>query len=186
MMLFLAACGYTPVYAPAPSADGGKTSPQAEFAAIYVVPMPDRIGQQLRNELLDKGFSADETGTDLVLAEMVATEFDLGLAPDNTATRRQLTLTGRMLMTRDGEALIDRTIVARTTYNVLISQYGTTVSRDSAERQVIGDLVRQIETQVALTARGLVEQEIPPPDEDEDAFDAPPPLQPFVPAQTTP
>ena len=48
--LALAACGFRPLYATGP--DG--TGPGDALASIYVEPIPERVGYELRNQLLDR------------------------------------------------------------------------------------------------------------------------------------
>lgn len=155
LLLFLCGCGYEPLYAPQASSTGTSgTSVQQQFSSIYVMPLAERTGQLLRNDLLDRGFTNNETASmALTINNLLAAEVDLGLASDNTATRRQLTLQGRMILTKNGVTIADRDIVTRTTYNVLVSQYGTIVSRDSAIRQAVEDFARQVETHAALLLR---------------------------------
>lgn len=125
---------------------------RSDLSNITLATMPDRTGQLLRNTLLDRGFGdADRAGdTKLVFNELSETEIDLGIAPDNTATRRQVTITGVLVITRKGEIILERKLTSRATYNVLVSQYGTIVSKENAQKQAIDDLARQIEIQTTL------------------------------------
>lgn len=120
--------------------------------AIAVEPIPERYGQMLRNILLDRGFGDVPTSDGYVLSvsPLVTSEFDLGLAPDNTATRRQVTISTTMQIKKAGLILLDRKLTANNTYNVLVSQYGTVVSQQNTSKLVIDELARQIELQSAL------------------------------------
>ena len=143
-LLTITACGFTPMYA-------SKTT-NVQMEQVNVHPIPEREGQELRNALLDRGFGDSDTagGLELTIPGVALSEIDLGIAEDNTATRRQLTMSVGLKLSRDGKEILARTLVARTTYNVLVSQYTTLVSQDAARRMVIEDLARQIETQIVL------------------------------------
>ena len=91
----------------------------------------------------------------LTIINLLPTEIDLGISSDNTATRRQLTLQGSLVVTKNGQKIADRALVARAPYNVLISQYATIVARENAERQAVNDLARQIETQIAVLLKDM-------------------------------
>ncbi len=145
-LALLAACGFSPMY--------GTSSEEATAsrAAIAVEPIGERSGQSLRNILLDRGFGdvPVKDGMKLYVEPLVLTEFDLGLAPDNTATRRQLSVASGMTLKNGDTVLTTRKLTANSTYNVLVSQYGTIVSRQNAEKQVIEELARQIEMHTTL------------------------------------
>lgn len=147
LVALLAACGFEPMYA-------SKTT-DVQMGQVNVHPIPEREGQQLRNALLDRGFgdAGAPGGYELTIPTIAVSEIDLGIAEDDTATRRQLTMSVGITLSRDGKQLLARTLTGRTTYNVLISQYTTIVSQDAARRIVIEDLARQIETQIVLTLR---------------------------------
>lgn len=150
ILLALTACGFSPVY------DSGGIRANTELSQVIVKPLPERSGQILRNNLLDRGFGhAQGRGSyTLNVLNFNITEIDLGIAPDDTSTRRQLTASG-ILRLRDSNntIMIDRRIVARTSYNVLISQFGTNVSRDSALENALNDMARQIETHSLLAIK---------------------------------
>ncbi len=147
LILTLSACGFSPVYS--------TKNVSTELSQITVRPIPERTGQLLRNNLLDRGFgtSSQSGALDLKVENLRVTEVDLGIAPDNTSTRRQLTVLGSLRLYEDDKTVLDRQIVARTSYNVLLSQYGTNVSRDNALSLAINDLARQIETHSLLAIK---------------------------------
>lgn len=148
LLLCLSACGFTPVY--------GDKAVSTELSNITVRPIPERIGQILRNNLLDRGFgtSSQTNKIDLIVENLRYSEVDLGIASDNTSTRRQLTVMGTLQLTDKDTIIMSRSVVARTSYNVLLSQYGTNASRDSALNLALNDLARQIETHSLLTIKG--------------------------------
>lgn len=147
VFLTLAACGFKPVYAPSTF---DASTPSVSLSQVSVTPLPERLGQRIRNTLLDRGFSDDGGAYALRIDNLNSAEFDMGVSPDNTATRRMVTVSGALVLIRDGQEILRRPIVARATYNVLVSQYATIVAGDSAQRQIVDDLAHQIETQTML------------------------------------
>lgn len=146
MIMCVAACGFTPVY--------DTQNVAGELSQVTVRPIPEREGQLLRNNLLDRGFGTLGGGDiDLAMGTLDVSEIDLGISSDNTSTRRQITVTGQLRLMKKETVILDRLIVARTTYNVLLSQFGTNVSRDNALDLAINDMARQIETQTLLTLK---------------------------------
>lgn len=150
MLLTLVSCGFQPVYSPVRTEAG--LSGGSFLNQVYIEPLSERSGQILRNMLLDRGFADDPVPNgaklSLYLSESLA---NLGVAPDSTATRNQLTITASLVMTRDNQTVLSRTLVSRATYNVLLSQYTTIVSENAAREEALSDLARQIETQVAIS-----------------------------------
>lgn len=147
VLLILAGCGFKPMYAPNTFESGtGNTS----LSQVFVTPMPDRLGQRIRNTLLDRGFNDDIGAYVVRIDDLTSNEFDMGVSPDNTATRRMTTVSGSLVLTKDGVEIFRRPLIARATYNVLVSQYATIVASDSAQRQIVDDIAQQVETQTVL------------------------------------
>lgn len=149
LLVFLTACGFHPVYAPS-------NLDTNQLSNIKVESMAERSGQQLRNLLLDRGFgdgAAGSNGYSLTVIDFLETEISLGIAKDNTTTRGQLIVTGKLLLSKEGKEVLRRPLRGSATYTVLVSQYGTIAAEDSARRQSLNDIAQQVETHVTLYMR---------------------------------
>jgi LPS-assembly lipoprotein len=157
ILLSLTACGFTPLY-------GEKTagSHNAELAHIAVDMIPDREGQILRNDLLDRFYVAG-TGPAvspryrLQVARVNESYSELDITKSAEATRGQLLLTSSMVLidTETGAAVLTRPLRAVTSFNILTSEFATRVTRQNARENALADLARQIElaTKLYLTSR---------------------------------
>lgn len=86
LTLGLAACGFQPLYGT--HSGTGSAAPTPEMALISIPPIPDRAGQILRNELLDRLVPTGQPAKprwrlDVTLKE---TKSDLVILKDSTAT----------------------------------------------------------------------------------------------------
>ena len=149
----LGACGFTPLYGDhGPSADAGV---RTELNSIYIGNIPDQPGQYLRNALMDRFYSTGRPGADaryhLTVAPVAESRTELDITKTSDSTRAQLYLSTSMVLTDSGGAeLMKRSLNAVTSYNILDSQFTTRVAEESARRQALDDLARQIETHTLL------------------------------------
>lgn len=144
--LLLAGCGFRPVY-------GTRGTSGAALASIAVAPIPERMGQLLRNALLDRLRPAAETRRE-VQVTLTVFDQDLGIKRDDQATLSNLQATATWrLLTRvdDGRQRLDLEGVERTavTYNVLQNQYATERNRRAAMADMADQLAAAIETRLA-------------------------------------
>ena len=153
LILGLVACGFRPVYG---TRAGGADNPaQAAFQHIQIANIPDRDGQILRNALIDRfyrdGRPADARYTLFItpLSEQIR---DLDITKTADSTRGQLRLSSNLRLTdrQTGQILVQRPILAITSYNILGSEFTNRVAEDSARRNAITELVRQVELQLGL------------------------------------
>lgn len=156
VLLSLSGCGFEPMYATPPAGTG--TDAKAGLQDVYVANIPDRTGQYLRNDLIDRFYQhgrPDHPAYTLHIEKLTETLTDLDITKNSTATRAQLRLNTRMTLKDNatGNLLLDRRLVAITSYNVLQSQFTTRVSEENARTNAIDDLARQIESQLALYFR---------------------------------
>ncbi len=151
-VLLLAACGFHPVYGVNKHTAVGVES---KLALVDIASIPDREGQYLRNELIDKFYRTGRplnAQYTLEVAPIIESLTDLDITKNSDATRGQLRLSTTMLL-RDkqtAEILLSRNIYSITSYNVLNSEFSTRVSEDNTRRNALDDLARQIETQINL------------------------------------
>ncbi|MCC7167380.1 MAG: hypothetical protein IT565_07400 [Rhodospirillales bacterium] len=149
-LLALGACGFSPMYA---HKDHEAASAHADLADIKIRFIENRLGQMLRNELLDRltprGEPADARYT-LVIRMSESTQ-SLGILKDETSTRSNLvvhavvqlvdSITGRLVFTSPATAQVS--------YNVLDSHFGTTAAKADAEARAAVELSHAIVNQLA-------------------------------------
>ncbi len=149
----LNACGFTPMYGSGAGSTGVSALQGLEKVEIALI--PDQSGVYLRNILIDnfyqEGYPSSPTHL-LTVTGIDELESDLDITVDSEATRKQIKITGTMLLTdrATGQVVLTRELKAFTSYNVLGSQFTTRVSENDAREAALADLARQIETQTAL------------------------------------
>lgn len=152
-LLLLSACGFQPLYGD--HSLSASQSARDSLNSIYIANIADQPGQYLRNALMDRFYSAGRPGIDarytLVIAAISESRTELDITKTSDSTRAQLYLsTSLHLKDAEGNELMKRSFSAVTSYNILDSQFTTRVSEESARRQALDDLARQIETHVLL------------------------------------
>ncbi len=162
-VLLLSGCGFQPVYGThraAPSVAGAipsqipsQTTARA-LSQIDIAIIPDRAGQMLRNDLIDRlyrgGYPANPVAT-LHIRKLEERKTELDLTKSSEATRAQLRISTKMkLIDSAGQILLDRDLSTITSYNVLGSEFATRVSEEDARQNAIHDLARQVELNLSL------------------------------------
>lgn len=147
--LFLAACGFTPMYA------SGDKDAVAGLDKVEIATIPDEEGVYLRNALIDRfyqnGYPANSAYR-LEITPIAEQERDLDITVESEATRKQVYLSTSMNLIdkATGQSVLSRNLSAITSYNVLGTQFTTRISEGDAREAALNDLARQIEMQVAL------------------------------------
>ena len=150
--LTLTACGFQPMYG---TASRGNSSIESVLAQVEIGNIPDREGQFLRNDLIDR-FYADGRPVSpkylLAIEPIHETTRDLDITKSSDATRAQLRLETQMALKdmSTGEIVLKRKLTAISSYNVLTSEFATRVSEQNMRENGLKDLARQIELQVGL------------------------------------
>lgn len=151
---FVTACGFQPMYGTASKSPTGQKTHSA-LSTIDIDVIPDRSGQFLRNELIDRfyknGYPSSPQYT-LKLSPIKQDIVNFDITIDSEATRRQIRLrTNLVLMDEANNSVaLKRDLLAITSYNVLTSEYSTLVTEQSAREAALSDLARQIEQQIVL------------------------------------
>ncbi len=143
--LLLGACGFHPLYA---GLNGGM---DATLSSIYVEPMPDRLGFELRNtmiDLLDGPGTASGASYRLKLALSENTQ-GIALQNDATITRYNDTLMVTYELTdMAGHVVTKGTETGLSAYNVLPSSsnanYGTLAAQQDADKRAAQDIAERI------------------------------------------
>lgn len=151
--LMLASCGFSPLYGSQLSAERHQV--QAALNDISINNIPNREGQYLRNQLVDRfhsGGTPHNPAYRLNVFSLNESRLNLDTTKNANATRAEMTLSARFTLSDSagGNVLLTRDVVSVTSYNILTSQFTTRVSEDNARLNALEDLARQIEQQIAL------------------------------------
>jgi LPS-assembly lipoprotein len=150
--LGLSSCGFKPLY----GVDSASHRPatMAQFAAIEIPVMPDRLGQQMRNMLIDDLHPNGAAGEYRYRLSVVVKEIDLniGLQENATTTRGQVRITAQYwLVDNDsGKTLQHEILRTSTGYNILINQFGSILSADDARQKGLQQVSDDITQHLAL------------------------------------
>lgn len=146
--LALAGCGFHPLY-------GGNLEPQ--LASIYVEPMAERDGYELRNQLIDLlGSDGREAGKTYRLT-LTLKEVSNGvtLQNDATITRYNDTLTASYILTdANGREMTRGSQTSLSSFNVSRSPYSTLAVQQDSDRRAALDLADRIRMDLGVYFRG--------------------------------
>ena len=148
--LTLAACGFQPLYAKRATGD----SAAVQMSQIRVAPIPDRVGQQVRNHLLDGLNPRGRPREPRYRLDVTLQEQKVGLAieSDDTVSRINLTLNAQFVL----EDLAAQAVVLRgatttiAAYNLILSDYANLIAEQDAKRRATRELADEIKTRVAV------------------------------------
>jgi LPS-assembly lipoprotein len=147
--LFLAACGFRPLYQNTNTLAGDATSLQQ----IRIANIPDQSGLRLRNALMDRFYHSGRPANPAYVLEtrLVENHRDVIIEKDDTTTRRQIVLSAEYrLLEQNTRRVIDSgALRATSAYNILPSQYTTLVTEDDARLDAIRDLADKITLRLA-------------------------------------
>ena len=148
-LLLLTACGFSPIYGS--HKDKGPVSEALSTVAIDSI--PDSNGQFLRNKLIDRFYFHGKPAhpqTRLTVT-LRATETDLGIQKDATASRSQLNLwADYVLRDNEGKELLKRTAHSVASYNKINAQYGQVATQRNAYERTLTEVSEQISSVVSL------------------------------------
>lgn len=131
----LAGCGFQPLYTDSSGNDGVGN----DVSAVRVAPIPDRIGQILRNELIDRLNPSGEPADPRFSLEvrLAITKLELGIRKDETATRASMRFRSTFRLRDSGSGMIvySSRAAAVTSHNILENDYATIASQRAARRR---------------------------------------------------
>ena len=146
----LTACGFRPLYAIGPNGLG----PGDAMAGIYIELIPERVGYQLRNHLLDRLGAAGSSDGAAYRLKISLREQSLGVAirPNASITRYNYTLQARYdLIPTDGTAAVKSgNVSALAAYNVATAPYATVVAEQDASNRAAGDIAERLRVELAV------------------------------------
>jgi len=145
LSLALAACGFHPLYG------RGGASP-ALMASIYVDPIPDRTGYELRNSLTDL-FDSGGGGSKQYRLKVRLSDQRKGIALQNdaTITRYNYLLDADYeLFDSTGKVVTSGHQSTLTAYNVVSSPYATLSAQQDAQKRAAQDLSQRIQLDLGV------------------------------------
>lgn len=153
----LAGCGFEPLYGQR-GATGGSAA--EELAAIRILPIANRTGQMLYNELRDRLNPRGKPAQPRYeLAISLTEEVDeFAFRGDETATRANLTLTADYVLQRSvaespsgkAEPVARGRARITTAYDILESQFATIISIDDARARSVRALSDDLQARLAV------------------------------------
>jgi LPS-assembly lipoprotein len=161
-LLATSACGFRPLYGETASG----SSSAAELATIEVRPISDRMGQRLRNFLLDRLTPRGRPQRPHYMLNIQLTENTSRLAvrKDETATRANLRLQAKYKLTetRSGRIIFSGDRRSTSSFNILQSEFGTLSSEKDARIRSARDLADAIKIDLAMFFERLRAGIVPP------------------------
>jgi LPS-assembly lipoprotein len=157
--LLLSGCGFRPLYA-VPDTPGG--SMQATLRSIYVEPVPERLGYQLRNRMIDVLDGRGQPGGARYALKLTLTTKSeaIGVQSQTTSggitqtaiTRYNDTLTVNYELSdaRSGTVVTKGVETGLSAYNVLNSPYATLAVQQDADRRAAEDIADRIRIALAV------------------------------------
>jgi len=148
----LAGCGFRPVH----SQKFGASA--VHLAQIRIVPIADRIGQQLHNLLRDKPTPMGQPASPRYVLRVTLSESlqNLAVRKDETATRANLVMRASFRLTRavDGEILLTTSAISANSYNILRSDFATLSAENDARARAVREISDEIRTRIGIYLSG--------------------------------
>ena len=139
LLPLLAGCGFHPLYG------DGRLQPQ--LSSIYVEPVAERDGYELRNSLINLLASNGESGGKAYRLKLNLTETNQGVALQNdaTITRYNDTLTvSYVLSDAKGTEITYGTQTSLASYNTVNSPYATLAGQQDADKRAAEEIAERI------------------------------------------
>lgn len=150
LLLFLAGCGFSPVYAPR----AGRV-PQAELAKVFVAVIPNRSGQLLRQALQVRleGSSASSAKLYTLAVNYGISSEGIGINPDSSTSfvRFNAKANWSLLNPVPGTPpLVTGVALAQDSYSVIVNQYFySDLSTTAVDRRFADAIANQIVLRLA-------------------------------------
>lgn len=148
--LLLAGCGFRPLY-------GDRATTPAvgdKLADVGIDIIPDRSGQILRNELLDRMTPRGSAGAPAYYLGVALTESrqEFAVRQDETATRSNVIFSARYALRRasDNQVVHGGIAITRNSYDLLQNKFATLSAEDDARTRALRQLAEEIRTRLAI------------------------------------
>ena len=148
-VLPLAGCGIQPLYGPTSS--GSRLSDV--MSSVEITPVPGRVGQKLRNELIFANTGGDTAAPsryrlDIVVKETVTDEL-VRISGDSTGQVYQLNATFKLINLADGKVILEGAAISRAAYDRFQQIYSNVRARYDAENRAARTVAESIKVRIA-------------------------------------
>jgi len=150
-VLLLSACGFHPIYGTHGADDGSPVAMDLNDIAIDNI--PDRNGQILRNDLIDRMYGKNRPSQPLyrLVVKVSSSVEELGILADATSTRELLNMYGDYTLTdAKGKVLVKGTAHSVASYDRLDQMYGTVAAQQDATVRTLHEVSEQIVNRISL------------------------------------
>lgn len=148
LLLCLGACGFQPLYG---TRDGGSAA--GDLAEIKVNPIADRIGQQLRNELLDRLNPRGPAPRQLYALDIrvseARTELDLRRDATSTFAKVDLTADFRLIELATGKVVLAGQSKFASSYNLLRQTFANISAAEDARARGVREISDDLRLRLA-------------------------------------
>jgi LPS-assembly lipoprotein len=155
----IGACGFHPIKA----ARSGDSPVVDKLSAVKIELIENRIGQELRNDLLDRlNPEGQPTAPGYRLAiKLHENLIEIGISVQGTASRADLDMSGEVALTAapSGETLFTDTFSANNSYGIDPNSYATLASHQSAEKRLLQEIADEITLKLSVYFRREAEQQ---------------------------
>ena len=149
-LLLLAACGFRPLY----GERSHTPAVGAQLAAVEIAPIDDRLGQMVRNHLLDAMNPKGVPQGSLYRLEVVLspTRENLAFREDEVTTRVNLRVSANYVLrpARADEVLTQGSARVIASYNVTRQEYATLVADRDAQARAAREIADEIVSRLAV------------------------------------
>lgn len=144
-----AGCGFRPMYGtPSGAASGVST----DLASIRIEPIKDRIGQQLRNALVQRlsprGEAADYAYT--LTVKLTESVNNLGFRKDTYATVANLTMSAQVQLSSETATILGDTVSTTVYFDHLGPRYASVATERDAEERALTQLAEDIRNRITV------------------------------------
>lgn len=147
------ACGFQPLYG-----GGGQSEVAAELSSIRVNSIPDRLGQQVRNQLLDRLNPQGESADVRYVLKVTLTDNiqELAVRKSEIATRAnfELKATYSLVDTTTNKQVFSDNVFSISSYNILSADFATLASERDAQERAAERVAENITIRLALFLKG--------------------------------
>ena len=153
---WLTACGFHPLYATEGTDLAAPVA--AQLAGVRILALDGRVGQALRNDLLDRITPLGEPAAPdyTLFVDLKESKEGLAIQRDATVTRFNLTLTANyaLLHPVTRVARTSGTVRATASYNVVQSEFANVIAERDAEDRAARVLADELRTRLAVEFAG--------------------------------
>lgn len=146
----LSACGFKPLYGERMDSPAVNES----LGSILIAPIPDRLGQLVRNAVSERVTPLGPPGAPVYRLEIAlgVEKINMGVRQDESVTRRTYRLNADY---RLRDFATEKTVLAgktwsTTAYDVVRSDFATLVAEEDAQERLAEEVAEEIRTRLAL------------------------------------